>query len=44
MEKEELIIKIRDRVLNSVDYSDLIIIKIYLYLLLNINLIITFFA
>ena len=42
IEKEELINKIKYRMLNNFNYNRLIIIKTSLYLFLNINTIITF--
>ena len=44
MEKEELVNKIKYRILNNYNYNCLIIIKTFLYLFLNINAIITFFT
>ena len=44
IEKEELINKIKYRVLNNFNFNYLIIIKISLYLFLNIDIIITFFT
>ena len=43
IEKEELINKIKYRVLNNFNYNYLIIIKILSHLFLNIDIIITFF-
>ena len=44
IEEEELINKIKYRVLNNFNYNRLIIIKIFLYLFLNIDIIIAFFT
>ena len=44
IEEKELINKIKNRVLNSFNYNRLIIIKIFLYLFLDINIIIAFFT
>ena len=44
IEKEELINKIKYRVLNNFIYNYLIIIKIFSYLFLNVNVITAFFT